>query len=324
MHRLIAISLAGGALASGPADSAGTVAGTAIANQAEITYEIGVETRVRASNVALFQVAEVIDVDILLQTPERLVSPGAVSQPLNFTITNTGNGSESFVLASIAAVDGDDFDPELPAQVLLIDADASGDISMADINYVPGVNDPVLAPGESVDVFFLGNIPAGVTDGLIGFAGIQVQSTTGIGAIGDVVAARGDTGVDAVLGPSGGSAQATGEYLVGEIGLELTKLATVTDPHGGARPIPGAQIAYTIQIAAAGTGRAVAAVLQDAIPDNTEYVPGSLRLNGIALTDTPDVDAGEFSPATPEVIVLLGDMSPVDGAQVVEFMVKIN
>ncbi len=81
------------------------------------------------------------------------------------------------------------------------------------------------------------------------------------------------------------------------------KSQSVLDPFGGSRPIPGAAITYQIVVTATGTGTALNAALRDAIPTDTAYVAGSLRLNGAPLTDGADADAGAFvatpHPASP-------------------------
>ena len=76
--------------------AAGTLAGTDIVNQVEVAWQTGAEAHTGVSNPAVITVAEIIDLNVLVQTPERLVAPGAANQPLYFTVTNTGNGAETF------------------------------------------------------------------------------------------------------------------------------------------------------------------------------------------------------------------------------------
>ena len=89
--------------------------------------------------------------------------------------------------------------------------------------------------------------------------------------------------------------------------------------------MPGAKITYQIVVSATGSGTAVGAIVADAVPSNTTYVPGSLRLNAGALTDATDGDAGQFSgPPTPGVTVALGDFSAASGPQTIQFVVTID
>jgi hypothetical protein len=61
------------------------------------------------------------------------------------------------------------------------------------------------------------------------------------------------------------------------------------------------------------------------MPASTSYVAGSLQLNGAALTDAADADAGVFasSPAA-EIAVSLGDLTATSGPQTIAFSVTID
>lgn len=323
MHQRIALSFW---LAVMPelVGAAGTPAGTDILHQALVDYQIGDEARSGASNVVAVTVAEVLDLNVLVQTPERLVSSGVGDQPLYFTVTNTGNGTESFAMTAVLALTGDQFDPVAASSPVVIDSDGDGAFSAADSVYIPGTNEPVIGPDESFGAFVVADIPPGLADGELGFAQLQVSSTTGTGNPGDVISGQGDAGVDAIVGSAGAAAIGQGEYLVGEITLSLTKVASVASPQGTERPVPGATVVYTIQVAAEGTGSARDAMFRDPIPAHTAFVPGSLRLNGSSLSDAADGDSGEFVASTPEVVVRLGDMRPSDPAHVIEFSVNIE
>ena len=55
----------------------------------------------------------------------------------------------------------------------------------------------------------------------------------------------------------------------------------------------------------------------------TTYVAGSLRLDGIALSDPTDGDAGAFDPNSRTVSVALGDAAAA-AIRTVSFQVRIN
>ena len=95
------------------------------------------------------------------------MSPGRDwQQELVFTLTNTGNGTETFNLTALSAgVVGDDFDPTLAAPAIYFDTDNSGDFSGGDVAYVPGMNDPVLAADASVRLIVVNNIPNSAVNG---------------------------------------------------------------------------------------------------------------------------------------------------------------
>jgi uncharacterized repeat protein (TIGR01451 family) len=128
-----------------------------------------------------------------------------------------------------------------------------------------------------------------------------------------------------VAGTTRGDAVLFGEYLVADILLTAVKSQSILDQFAGARPLPGARINYQIVVTASGSGTATAAGFSDLIPANTTYVAGSLELNGAALSDSADGDAGTFvSAPAPQVRVSLGDLSGASGPQTIEFAVTIN
>jgi uncharacterized repeat protein (TIGR01451 family) len=107
--------------------------------------------------------------------------------------------------------------------------------------------------------------------------------------------------------------------------MSVVKSQTVSDPFGGTQPVPGARINYRIVVSVAGSSTATASLLDDPIPVNTTYVPGTLTLNGGALSDASDVDGGSFLAApAPHVQVRLGDLTQGAGPQTIEFSVTIN
>jgi uncharacterized repeat protein (TIGR01451 family) len=244
---------------------------------------------------------------------------------LLFVVTNTGNGTETLSLALDSALGGDDFDPIPAVPSIYFDSDSSGDLSAPDTPYNPGVNDPNLAADASVDILIVNDIPAALADGNIGFSQLSASSTTGTGAPGDVFPGLGDGGVDAVVGTSGATDADTGQYVVGDIQFTVAKTATVSDPFGGTQPVPGAQISYQIVLTPTGSATATNSAFGDTIPPNTTYVPGTITLNSVPLTDAADADAGEFiTVPAPEIAVALGDLTAASGAQTVTFDVTID
>ena len=307
------------------AHAAGTAAGTTIQNTATVNFSVAGTPASTNSNATSVTVAEILNVTVTLQSPTVTTVAGATNKALVFRVTNTGNSNETFTLAALSALVGDDFDPVPAAPFLYIDTDGSGDLSAADTAYVAGSNDPTLAADGSVGVLVLNNIPAGLADGTRGRSQLHAAARTGTGAPGTVFAGQGTGGVDAIAGTSGGQAQIYGEYLVGAVNVSAVKSQTVTNTFGSTEPVPGATIAYRVVVTATGTGTAVGAAFRDAIPANTTYVAGSLKRNGASLTDAADADTGAYvtTPA-PAVTVALGDLTSAVGAQTIEFAVTIN
>ncbi len=308
-----------------PALAVGTLAGTDISNTASVSYTLNGAPITENSAPAVITVAEILDVDVTLQSPQLPVAPGDTNQAIVFTVTNTGNGTETFSLAALSTIAGDDFDPALSTpDSIFFDTDGSGDLSPGDVPYVSGTNDPVLAPDAAVTVLVANDIPAGLLDTNIGQTQLTATSVTGSGVAGTVIAGAGDGGVDAMVGVTEGDAVDTGEYIIETINFTVAKTAAVIDQFGGTTPVPGAQITYQITTTVTGTGIAVGAVVNDPVPANTTYLPESMTLNGAVLSDAADADVGEFNAGGPSIAVALGDLSAADGPQVVEFIVVID
>ena len=307
------------------ARATGTTAGTTIQSTATVNYTVGGSPASTNSNTATVIVVEILNVTVTLQSPTVTALAGATNKALVFRVTNTGNSNETFALAGLSALVGDDFDPVPATPFIYIDTDGSGDLSAADTPYVAASNDPTLAADANVGVIVLNNIPAGLADGTRGRSQLHAAARTGTGAPGTVFASQGTGGVDAVAGTSGGQAQIYGEYLVGAVNVSALKSQTVTNTFGSSEPVPGATIAYRVVVTATGSGTAVGAAFRDAIPTNTTYLAGSLKRNGALLTDAADADTGAYvTPPAPAVTVALGDLTSTSGAQTIDFAVTIN
>ena len=308
-----------------PAWSAGTPAGTVIDNAATVNFELGGTPVVQTSNTVAITVAERIDVITTLQSGQVLAGAGAVDRSLLFTVTNTGNGNETFQLSIDSVLAGDDFDPVPAVPPIYFDTDASGDFSPGDVAYTPGTNDPVLAADASVDILLVNGIPGTVVNGNVGRSELTATSATGTGAPGTVFAGQGDGGLDAVAGSTGGESAEFGEYVVADVQVDITKSVTVNDQFGGNQPVPGATLTYSVTVEVMNAGTSTTSVVNDPIPAFTSYVANTIRLNGTGLTDAADGDAGEIDASgAPTVVVRLGDLTRADGVQTVEFQVTID
>lgn len=305
-----------------PVQAAGTVAGTTISNTATATYDdpSGTPTTLPSNRVDIL-VDEVLDVTVVSADPGNVVvAPGSTNQAVSFTVTNTGNGSEAFRLTPTTAIGGDQFDPTTTSIVL--DTNNNGIYDPAiDTVYVPGSNDPVLAPDASVTVFVLSTIPGGAPDLDRGFLDLTAAAATGTGAPGTVFAGQGQGGGDAIVGTTRADGVDRGTYLVQTATVSFVKSATIVDPFGGSKSVPGSIITYTLVANVSGTGTLTNLKLGDAVPTNTTYQTGTITLQSATLTDGVDADAGEIASNT--VAVRLGSVA---GGQTrtVTFKVKIN
>lgn len=325
--RWLQMLLCAGAIfaSGGPAVAVGTAVGTLVENTATVDYEINGADYTAVSNTTIFAVAERIDVDVTLASGPLTVGAAATNQALLFTVTNLGNGSETFSLAIDSVLAGDDFDPLPTVTSIYFDTDGSGDFNTGDVAYSAGNNDPLLAADESVDILIVNDIPGNVVNGQLGRSQLSATSMTGTGNPGDVYAGLGDGGTDAIIGTTGGSDADVGEYVVQDVVINVQKTQLVTDPSGGNEPIVGATLTYTITVEITSAGTATDSTIRDVIPTYSIFVPNSITLNGNAVSDAMDLDAGEYdTTGVPAVVVRLGDLTQGDGIQTVAFQVTID
>lgn len=93
------------------AHAVGPTAGTSVSNRAQVSYTLGGVAETSISSPATSLVAEILDLNVTLQSSTVTVSAGDISRTLHFWLPNTGNGAEVFPLALDNLVAGDDFDP---------------------------------------------------------------------------------------------------------------------------------------------------------------------------------------------------------------------
>lgn len=286
-------------------------AGTAIVNIA--TAEMDIDNgQVRiASNSAALRVDEVLGIT-LAAGPTRIAATDA--QPAApFVLTNSGSGNEAFVLAgnlqgNAANIRG-----------FAIDTNGNGRFDQGDI-LLPSALTPVLAPGQTTQLLALLD-PATVT-AASGSLDLFARAATGSGAPGKIFPGRGDQGVDAVVGPT--TAEATLRFPLdpgAPADATLVKTQTVMAPNGTAdMAMRGATITYSLAARFTG-GMARAASVRDPIPLGTDYVPGSLTLDGAALSDVADGDGGSFDGVN--IAVNLGDIATPQ-TRIIQFKVTIQ
>jgi uncharacterized repeat protein (TIGR01451 family) len=300
--------------------AAGTLAGTDIENIATATYTTASGPVSIDSNKVIIKVDELLDVVIANTNPgDVTTTPGAPENVLTYKITNTGNGSEAYRLVADVAKPSDDFDPNL-TQIYIDNGNGVYDPGV-DVVYIPGTNDPVLAPDASVTVFVLTSTPATVIDGNKGDVGLKATAVTGSGAPGTTFAGAGTGGSDAVVGTTTASQEALGRLVVQSAMVTLVKTATIVDPLGGSNPIPGAIITYKLVANVTGSGSLANVNIADAIPAGTTYQTQTITYETVPQTDASDADAGNFNGS--QINVAAGSV-PAGQSRTVTFKVKIQ
>ena len=319
---LAALTAVSACVLASPAQSAGTPAGTNITNVATATYELpnGGEASVD-SNIVTLKVDELLDVSVAWSDPSDVsASAGGTGQLLKFTVTNGGNGAESFTLATIANGGGDDFDPSVTSIVLDSNSNGAYDAGV-DTVYSSGSNDPQLDPDQSITVFVLSTVPAGAGDGQRGRVDLTAVAKTGSGAPGTNFAGQGQGGGDAVVGATGADSEDDGYYRVAKASVAFVKSASVADAFGGSAAAPGSTITYTLAATVSGSGSLANLRVSDPVPAGTTYKPGSLTLEGVPLTDAADADSGSFNGTA--INVGLGAVA-AGSTRTITFQVKID
>jgi uncharacterized repeat protein (TIGR01451 family) len=327
--RIVLLALAVMLALCAPAHAAGTAAGTRIGNRATLSYSsAGAPVTITAVAPTVL-VARVISVVVSWQdgAPVPASSPDP-ARPATFLVTNTGNGADTFRLARNDAVPGDQFDPAAGAGGgIWVESGAEAGFQAsgpnADIPYTAGLNDLALPADGSRIVYAVSSIPAGFATGATGKTTLTATTTAphaGGAAPGSALGAI--DGVPAVVGAGAGQGSATGIYLVGGVSLGLAKTVTgVKDPLGGQRVMSGAVLTYRIVLTFTGDGVADAVSVNDPLPSELSYVPGSLAVDGAARTDAEDGDGASFAAGA--VSASFGSVR-APSTRVIEFKATLN
>lgn len=303
------------------AHAAGTLAGTDISNTAKASYDTLNGTVSFDSNTVVVKVDELLDVVVVSTDPGDVITvPGATNNVQTFKVTNTGNGSEAFILTPNVSLAGDDFNPSLVSIVLDTDNNGIYDPSI-DTVYVAGTNNPVLAPDASIKVFIITNTPASPGNGNRAEVSITAAATTGTGAPGTTFPGAGTGGSNAVAGTTGADSNASGFLAVQAASLTLTKTAAVVDPFGGTTVVPGSVITYTLIANVTGAGNLNNVAITDPIPAGTIYQAGTLTYQAAVQTDAADSDAGNYNGT--RISAAAGQVA-AGTARTVTFKVKVQ
>jgi uncharacterized repeat protein (TIGR01451 family) len=301
------------------AQAAGVDAGTLIQNTASATYTSGSGSGSVTSNTVTIKVDELLDVAVT-GVDAAPISTGAGTSVLSYSLTNTGNGPEAFKLTANPSVSGNNFDTTIVS--IVIDSNGNGSYD-AGVDQVlsGGAATPLIAADGSLKVFVIVSLPAGATDAQTSQVRLTADSATGTGTPGTVFAGQGEGGGDAVVGSSTASANALESVVASLATVSLSKSAVIADQFGGTQPVPGAVVTFTLTASVSGSGNADGLSITDAIPAGTTYQSGTLKLEGSALTDAADSDAGSASSAG--IAVGLGTVAG-GSTRTVNFNVKIN
>lgn len=280
-------------------------------NTAGLRYELGETRQSTESNTVTIVVAERLDVTLVRDGQGTiLVTPRPVAVPL--TLTNQDNGDESFVVAATVSPGS------MALCALMIDTDGNGLYDPSKDRALADGKTPILAPGQSIRLLA---VVAATADGGPANATLTVtaRATSGSGRVGSDFAGMGDGGGDAVVGPTGAIASVAVPLGTALAGPALLKSQSVLAADGSQTAVRDAVITYTLE--ARFTDAVTGARIVDPVPAGTAFVPGSLLLDGGALTDVGDGDAGRFDSGA--ISVALGQVAAAS-VHIVQFKAKIQ
>ncbi len=278
-------------------------AGTLVLNTASATFTAGGSPQQVQSNTVITSIGRLVNV---ANTAASAVSgtldgttPGYV---YSFTVTNTGNANDRFSL------DAAFINLNAPVTAIWVDTDGDRHLDPAIDRQLDAADETVvLAAGESVRLL--------VTAASAG--DMQLTATS----LNDDPAA--------VVWHRSAVADVAADNSGTRSSLQLIKSQTV-DTRGADAPGVGSIITYTLQAELPAAEQATHVRINDTIPQGTTYVPGSLSLDGAALTDDASDDAGAYDAAAQAISVAVpGTSHPPENANatdvhIVRFQVRIN
>ena len=289
--------VAGGAAFVPTANAAAPTAGTNISNIASASYTDSTgNSKTVTSNVVTTTVLQVASFTLVSDQTKTANANGQVS--LSHTLTNTGNGSDTFNLGVVnddtrdSTVDSYDF----TGLNVYLDANKDG---------IPDSQTPVtaitLAAGESVNLI--------------------VQATT---ASTNVTA--GDLGKLTVSAISGFDTSITAKNvdtvkITNGAVISLVKSASVKNVDATLASTTAREVEYSLAYQNTGNTTATDVTITDILPAGLTYVNGSATVNGTALTD--GVDADKYN-VTGGVVTLVVPTVVANSGGVLKFKVRVD
>ncbi len=282
--------------------SAAPPAGTSIGNQATATYVDAASQSFTVTSNAVVTIVQQVASFTLTAPGTRTAAPGG-SAVFPHVLTNTGNGTDAFNLATIN-LGGDNFD--LTGLAIYADADGNG----VPDNFTPVTTTGPLAAGAAYHFVIMGSVP-----------GVQVG--------GDIARAR-------ITGTSAFNATitASNDDQVTVTGNAVMNVTTaISQPSG---PSPSGPYTYTVTYTNAGNATATNVRLTNTIPAGMTYVPGSARWSvtgASVLSDADSTDAQgtvpstiryDFNVATPGAATAIVAQVPAGQSGSITFMVNVN
>ena len=270
---------------SGSALLAQTPAGTRIVSVTTGSYEASTGAVFTFSDSTVVVVGQIAGAGI---TPPRVAMGDAgVTSIIGHTLTNMGNGDDSLAVTASSRHGW--------TTRIYRDANGNGALDPGDALLTTPI---LLAMRASADILVAVDVPATpAVRGLVDSVDVNTVSRydpTVSASLYDVLTIR-DAGISIALNKSANRPSAS----VGDL------------------------VTYTIAYTTSGAGSATEFEITDPIPAGASYVAGTMRLNGVALTDPDGDDAGFFDVPGNRVIFRVGNIS-VGQSGTVTFQVRVD
>ncbi|HOY77464.1 MAG TPA: hypothetical protein PLN33_06635 [Hyphomonadaceae bacterium] len=266
-----------------------TPAGSLIENRATVRFDMAGDTHTSESNTVSTRVAELVSFDVSVVTPE--VGGVRAGEMLTYTldITNTGNGAECFVISQQRGANVVE-----PVELMAVHADTDGDGAFdatKDAAIGVGGCSPQIAPNGRMRFFAIGRMPADTSAGKAELA-MRIGPDEDGPSYGAVFEGRGDAGADKVIAFNDAMSAATMWAKASKLVVSLVTSQLVSG-RVQTTAVTGDVITYSLHFKAGGEGWVKGVAMSDPLPADLRFVPGSLNLNGVALSDGDDADAGQ-------------------------------
>lgn len=285
--------------------AAAPAAGTNISNVASASYVDNTSTtRNVTSNEVKTTVLQVASFTLVADRSEIANPNSQVS--LKHTLTNTGNGADTFTL-NLVNVGGDDYD----FSNIRIYADADGN-GVAD-NTINLIGQTVsLNAGDAFNFVVVGTTSGTATDGQQGILNVTATNVLSTTPAGGSNAATSRTNVDTVT-------IANGPVIKVNKAASLSTVKT-TDS------VANRTIEYTLTYQNIGNAPATNVMIEDVLPANVTYVAGSGKWSGSATarTDADDAETGVTYKLVGGKITAVIANVPVNATGTLKFKVVVN
>jgi uncharacterized repeat protein (TIGR01451 family) len=249
---------------SGPRVFAQTPAGTRIVSRTTGSYQTVTGAIFTFGDSSFVVVGQVAGAGVT--PPRALLGDAGVTSVIGHTLTNVGNGNDSLAVAASSR-------HGWPTRIYR-DVNGNGVLDPGDALLTHAV---FLAMQASAEILVTVDVPAtAAVRGLIDTVDV-------------VTVSRYDTNVSASL---------YDVLTIRDAGISIALNKSANRPSAAV----GDLITYSITFTASGSGSATDFQITDPIPDGASYVPSTMRLNGVSLTDPDGDDAGFFDVPGSRVI----------------------